>query len=770
MPMSKSARGIAWLAMLAACAVATAADLRPFTVQDSIRLGRIEGFSISPDGTKAAVITRRGNLEAGANDCELLIYQASEIVAFVDGRRSAPPAPTTAARLSSDSNYPAIRNLRWLDDGMRIAFLGEARGELPQIYVTDTRSGQLQKVTEHPQRIAHFTAAAQHFAWVSAQPPDPAQAAPASGYFITTESIWELIDPDRDFGEPAQNALMETFVAAPPARSRRIAGPATRKYLRGISRDLQGTWLSPDGRYVVELRVPGSLPPAWRGYRKPSADNFRMDEQPLFALSPFTLVDIDTGNARPLIDAPNGSQFNRSVLDVAWMPGGRSVVLSNVFLPLDPDTAADDPKRDAPYVVEVDIESGALAPIARLAPEDVAARVSRMSVDSTSGEITLSGIAPASAQQLSPSYWTLRYRKTDGRWREVSRKVASYPQAELLGLRVSLSMTSGLNEPPGLIATDVRTRRSALVTDLNPELRDLQLSEAKPYRWTDAAGRQWTGALLLPPDFRTGQRYPLIIQTHGYAPGTYFVDGLPTAFAARALAAKGFVVLQVEDKETLMGTEEEASGHVEGYRGAIQSLDQGRMIDPRRVGLVGFSRTCYHVKSAVVTDGIDIAAAVVADGVDFGYMQFLLAAPNNDFGAGYQSLTARLFGADAATPFGTQLQEFAKRSPPMNADRVTAPLLIQALNVRSLLSEWGMYSSLKTLGKPVELLLMADGAHSLVRPRERFTSMRATVDWFDFWLQGREDPDPAKAGQYARWRKMRDAQVAGPAGKPLDIH
>jgi hypothetical protein len=33
-----------------------------------------------------------------------------------------------------------------------------------------------------------------------------------------------------------------------------------------------------------------------------------------------------------------------------------------------------------------------------------------------------------------------------------------------------------------------------------------------------------------------------------------------------------------------------------------------------------------------------------------------------------------------------------------------------------------------------------------------------TVDWYDFWLNGHDDPDPAKAEQYARWRELRKSQ------------
>jgi hypothetical protein len=38
------------------------------------------------------------------------------------------------------------------------------------------------------------------------------------------------------------------------------------------------------------------------------------------------------------------------------------------------------------------------------------------------------------------------------------------------------------------------------------------------------------------------------------------------------------------------------------------------------------------------------------------------------------------------------------------------------------------------------------------------TSQQGDVDWFCFWLKGEEDPDPAKAELYARWRDLRRVQ------------
>jgi hypothetical protein len=49
--------------------------------------------------------------------------------------------------------------------------------------------------------------------------------------------------------------------------------------------------------------------------------------------------------------------------------------------------------------------------------------------------------------------------------------------------------------------------------------------------------------------------------------------------------------------------------------------------------------------------------------------------------------------------------------------------------------------------------------HVLSNPGERMTAQGGTVDWFCFWLQDYEDPDPAKADQYKRWRELKTLQA-----------
>jgi len=188
----------------------------------------------------------------------------------------------------------------------------------------------------------------------------------------------------------------------------------------------------------------------------------------------------------------------------------------------------------------------------------------------------------------------------------------------------------------------------------------------------------------------------------------------------------------------------EADDQILGYTTAIAKLNALGLIDPKRVGVIGFSRTCYYVESALIKHPQLFAAASITDGVDESYVQSMffdvLDEPRQIYGG---------------PPIGKNLLAWLKWAPSFNLDRVRAPLLINSIGNGSVLGEWEIYSSLRIQKKPVELTYMPEGQHILQRPLERLASQQGSFDWFRFWLQGYEDPDPSKAAQYKRWEALR---------------
>src|SRR5207244_2347134 len=94
------------------------------------------------------------------------------------------------------------------------------------------------------------------------------------------------------------------------------------------------------------------------------------------------------------------------------------------------------------------------------------------------------------------------------------------------------------------------------------------------------------------------------------------------------------------------------------------------------------------------------------------------------------------------------------------------PLLVNALGRLDILGMWMPYAGLRYVHKPVDLIVLNSREHVITNPGERLASQGGSVDWFRFWLQGYEDPDPAKTDQYKRWEKLCDMQVAQNPNQP----
>jgi dipeptidyl aminopeptidase/acylaminoacyl peptidase len=314
---------------------------------------------------------------------------------------------------------------------------------------------------------------------------------------------------------------------------------------------------------------------------------------------------------------------------------------------------------------------------------------------------------------------------------------------------VRVYIKQGLNEPPTLWGADAANSNTREIWDPNPALRFLRFGVASVLQWKDSDLREWTAGLVKPVGYIPGQRYPLVIQMYEFDEDNFLTDGTePSAFAARELASAGFVVLQIRKKNVTL-SDEDAQIHLEGYRSAVETLSRSGLIDPDRVGVIGFSWTCWYVMNALVKAPRLFAAATIAEGFDNSYMQYML------FGPGSSVTREQLEQIRAGNPFGPGLETWMRDAPGFHLDRVKTPLRIEAMKPATILNEWEVYAGLLMQQKPVDLIYFPQGTHIHQRPLERLESQQGTIDWMRFWLQGYEDPAPEKQAQYMMWRKLR---------------
>jgi hypothetical protein len=92
-------------------------------------------------------------------------------------------------------------------------------------------------------------------------------------------------------------------------------------------------------------------------------------------------------------------------------------------------------------------------------------------------------------------------------------------------------------------------------------------------------------------------------------------------------------------------------------------------------------------------------------------------------------------------------------SPTYNLDKIKAPILMQMPEQEYIHALDYTVPLLRE--HRADLYVFPNEPHQKFQPRHKLAAYERNLDWFRFWLQGYEDPDPGKREQYAHWREMR---------------
>jgi dipeptidyl aminopeptidase/acylaminoacyl peptidase len=714
-------------------------ERRLVTQEDAIRMVRIAGHGsinnyagtlthdfayFSPDGKRFAVVLKRGNLETNTNEYSLLLFQTDDVFER--------PKPRTLVKMSSSSNREGIKDVAWLADSETILFLGEQPGETTQLHSVNCITGELRKLTNHPTNLIAFSSDDRGRAIVYAveRPRTPVVNAKTrrEGMVVTDQAMADLLsgsirDDERDL------MVLDTETGM----SRAL--PLDAEFHGKLWGDLTDFFMSPDGKYVAARVNLTEVSRRWWHYQEPLLRKMLQRDLPPGALSwifRYALIETETGRERVLLDSPVSDYGS----EIGWSPDGRSVVLTGVSLPI--EESQSDPKLlGTPGVVEINLLD---LQHTLLASEDL--RLLRW--DRRTNELAFE----VRRRDSKPS--ECRYLKKRGaHWEPV---VASERET----VAIEIVAEQDLNTPPKIAALDRKTGRKAVLLDLNPQFNELKFGKVEEIKFFGAGHHEVRAGLYFPPDYDSGKKYPLVVQTHGFDPGSFWIDGsFTTGFAAQALASRGLLVLQVPDRhDESMETPEEAPRMVETLERAIEYVDRLGILDRERLAIVGFSRTGLYVHYMLTHSRLHFRAAVIADGSDGGYSQYL------QFLGAYPYTASDSESINGGVPFGSGLVNWLRHSPEFLIDTVETPLMVQVATPEFLPGQWAEFKALRRLGRPVEMLYLPTGTHILEKPWDRLTSQKGTVDWCLFWLKEKEDGSPENSEKYARWRRMRESQAA----------
>lgn len=313
--------------------------------------------------------------------------------------------------------------------------------------------------------------------------------------------------------------------------------------------------------------------------------------------------------------------------------------------------------------------------------------------------------------------------------------------------------------PRRVAFVDTKSGKISDLFDPNPEFAGIRLGKVERLRWRNNLGLEAWGDLSLPPGYRKGTRFPMVVvQYHSQG---FLRGGTGDEYPVHAMAAAGFAVLSLERPAPVTSLHPEVKTMEDALkvlskdwaeRRSIQSsietgvkvaIDWG-VADPKRLGITGLSDGASSARFALINSDLFKVAAISTCCVDERALTYNGLAVERTFEAMGYPPPAR------EDPAFWKPYSFA-----LNAHILDKPLLMQLAD-DEYLGALNTFAVLKSAGRPIEMFVYPGEHHNKWQPAHRGAVYTRNLDWFAFWLQDREDPDPAKRGQYERWKALRD--------------
>jgi dipeptidyl aminopeptidase/acylaminoacyl peptidase len=315
---------------------------------------------------------------------------------------------------------------------------------------------------------------------------------------------------------------------------------------------------------------------------------------------------------------------------------------------------------------------------------------------------------------------------------------------------------------PQLIAVTLSSRKGTVLARPNARYDEVAPLHTVAARWVNRFGFSNTGYITYPRHYVAGQKYPGIVVTHARDARNRFADdGFQWEFPVQVFAEREYFVLSVNEPMHDTGVPrpynsgaadvgiaqqqfQEAYNPLASMDAAVSALVKNGCVEPSRVGIAGYSRGSTIARFAM-THSSTFSAASSADATWWDAGGFW-GGP-----AFVRNVYKNMFGGTLFDP--SAYPNYLAFSPSARVRSFAGPLL-QQFTLVSARDAIEMDQLLKDAQVPTELFVYPSEAHIFWQPRHREAAMTQNLDWFDFWLVGKRDPDAHKSAEYARWDEM----------------
>lgn len=336
--------------------------------------------------------------------------------------------------------------------------------------------------------------------------------------------------------------------------------------------------------------------------------------------------------------------------------------------------------------------------------------------------------------------WLFQVNPATGQWRRVLGDEffslpgisfsANFRHALVTGARPSdflelyLTGTARLNPRP--------------LTDYRSQFKDFQFATQELIRWKSKDGAEIEGVLIKPANYDSSRKYPLLFVIHGGPTGTDRPWRAPDRYyPIERFAAKGALILRPNYRGS--------AGYGEAFRSlnvrnlgvgdawdvvsAIEHLDKLGLIDPSRVGTMGWSQGGYISAFLTTAESPRFKAASVGAGIS-NWMTYYVNTDIHPFTRMYLK----------STPWD-DAEIYAKTSPMTYIKKARTPTLIQHGQNDArvpLPNAYELHQGLQDQKTESRLVVYPGFGHGITKPKQLLHVLQDNESWFLKHIWGEE--------------------------------
>lgn len=304
------------------------------------------------------------------------------------------------------------------------------------------------------------------------------------------------------------------------------------------------------------------------------------------------------------------------------------------------------------------------------------------------------------------------------------------------GKPVAVCTGNNTTSPPVSILLNLKDLKTRLLVDAEKDTYgNVKFGKTKDWDFVSGAGVQITGRVYYPPDFDATKKYPVLVYYYG---GTTPVN---RSFAGRypfnSYAGDGYLVYVLQPSGAIGYGQAFSAEHVNNWgitvadeiiEGTKLFLKDHSYADASRVGCMGASYGGFMTMLLMTRTDI-FAASISHAGI---------SSISSYWGEGYWGYSYSAGASRDSYPWNNR-SLYVDQSPLFSADKVVTPMLLLhgASDTNVPLGESiQMFTALKILGKPVEMIEVKGEDHHILTVSKRYAWHNTIMAWFDKWLKG----------------------------------